>query len=246
MYNQSQNNPPFSIPNILNGPSINSPYKSDNFIIPPLIKNNNVNYNNFNNTNNNVNNEKNNPDNTNCNNQIKNPTMPTQSFQIPVPSPPFVRFDYSNPKIPILNTQFNSAEDQYSSPHPDSSNKPISIPSKNTSTPIKAKWTKEEDELLKKAISKYGTNNWSLISNEIQGRTGKQCRERWLNQLNPTLNKEHWMPHEDSILTHYQAFYGNSWSKIAHFLPGRSPNSVKNRWSFLMRHNALQRARIWI
>lgn len=220
----SQNNPPLSIPNILNIPKINSPFKCDNFIIPPLI-------------NNRGNNGQANNSSISTNNNLQMPSLQ---------NPTLVCMDSSN--MPIISTQLNSAEDQNSSPHPDVNNKPFPLPTtkNHTTTPIKAKWTKEEDDVLKKAISKYGTNNWSLISNEIQGRTGKQCRERWLNQLNPTLNKEHWLPHEDSILTHYQAFYGNSWSKIAHFLPGRSPNSVKNRWSFLMRHNALQRARIWI
>ncbi|OHT14652.1 hypothetical protein TRFO_14960 [Tritrichomonas foetus] len=104
---------------------------------------------------------------------------------------------------------------------------------------MKSKWTPEEDNLLVNTIAKFGTKNWSLVASEVTGRTGKQCRERWLNQLSPDLNKDHWTPQEDQILIQFQAYYGNSWSKIAYSLPGRSANSIKNRWSFLLRHRAL-------
>ena len=32
------------------------------------------------------------------------------------------------------------------------------------------------------------------------GRTGKQCRERWHNQLDPAIKKHHWSAEEDRIL----------------------------------------------
>ncbi|EAX89130.1 Myb-like DNA-binding domain containing protein [Trichomonas vaginalis G3] len=101
------------------------------------------------------------------------------------------------------------------------------------------KWTAEEDEILKSRIEKFGTGNWSLIAQELQGRTGKQCRERWTNQLNPNLNRDNWSSNEDRILLHQQQIFGNSWSKISKYLPGRSSNSIKNRWSWLSRHRAL-------
>jgi hypothetical protein len=57
-----------------------------------------------------------------------------------------------------------------------------------------------------------------------------------MNQLCPALNKDNWSPQEDAILVQQQRVYGNVWARIAQFLPGRSPNSVKNRWSWLSRH----------
>ncbi|OHT16487.1 hypothetical protein TRFO_41821 [Tritrichomonas foetus] len=101
----------------------------------------------------------------------------------------------------------------------------------------KAKWTPDEDNLLKMLVKKEGTNNWSLIAQSINGRTGKQCRERWLNQLRPELTKNNWTPQEDAILIHQQQIHGNMWTKIAQYLPGRSPNNVKNRWSWISRHH---------
>jgi hypothetical protein len=82
----------------------------------------------------------------------------------------------------------------------------------------------------------YGLGNWTTIARDISGRNPKQCRERWLNQLCPSLNKDRWTPQEDAILVHQQRIFGNVWSKVTQFLPGRSPNSIKNRWFWLTRH----------
>lgn len=112
----------------------------------------------------------------------------------------------------------------------------VQSPTPNPALYKKAKWTAEEDNLLRMLVKKEGTNNWSLIAQSIPDRTGKQCRERWLNQLRPELTKNNWTPQEDAILIHQQQIHGNMWTKIAQFLPGRSPNNVKNRWSWISRH----------
>jgi hypothetical protein len=54
---------------------------------------------------------------------------------------------------------------------------------------IRRVWTPEEDEAIRKLVEKYGTKTWSVIAEQIvkefgiDGRTGKQCRERWHNHL---------------------------------------------------------------
>ena len=100
----------------------------------------------------------------------------------------------------------------------------------------KSKWTPEEDKQLIESVKKNGMTNWTLVADSVPGRTGKQCRERWTNQLCPELNKENWTSQEDEILIKQQRIHGNFWSKIARYLPGRSSNAVKNRWSWLSRH----------
>ena len=118
-----------------------------------------------------------------------------------------------------------------------SSSATLTLKSPKNGPSKKCKWTQEEDRSLIESVKKHGMTNWSLVATEVNGRTGKQCRERWTNQLCPALNKSDWTTQEDQILIKQQQLHGNTWSKIARYLPGRSLNAVKNRWSWLSRHN---------
>lgn len=72
-------------------------------------------------------------------------------------------------------------------------------------------------------------------------RTPKQCRERWSNHLNPELKKTPWTSEEDERLIACQAELGNTWTRIAAHLPGRSENEVKNRWYGHLNRKMMQR-----
>ena len=61
-------------------------------------------------------------------------------------------------------------------------------------------WTKEEDQHLAKLVNELGSQHWSDIAKKIQGREGKQCRERWHNHLNPEIKKGAWSRREQWIL----------------------------------------------
>jgi hypothetical protein len=50
-------------------------------------------------------------------------------------------------------------------------------------------WSTLEDDAIRILVSKHGMKNWSVIADEmssiynVQGRSAKQCRERWHNHL---------------------------------------------------------------
>ena len=71
----------------------------------------------------------------------------------------------------------------------------------------------------------------------MQGRSGKQCRERWNNHLSPEVTKKAWSLEEHQQLFESHAKYGNRWSLLASFLPGRSENSIKNFINSTIRRN---------
>ncbi|KAG5183690.1 hypothetical protein JKP88DRAFT_163730 [Tribonema minus] len=39
------------------------------------------------------------------------------------------------------------------------------------------------------SVAERGTKKWAEIATHIPGRSNKQRRERWLNQLDPTISK---------------------------------------------------------
>ena len=71
---------------------------------------------------------------------------------------------------------------------------------------------------------------WSDIADHLPGRIGEQVKERWVNVLDPGVKRGVWSADEMRILSSAQKELGNKWSEIAKRIPGRSENSVKNRW----------------
>jgi hypothetical protein len=105
----------------------------------------------------------------------------------------------------------------------------------------KAKWSADEDEVLCHQVAQSGPANWNVIAIALPGRTGKQCRERWMSKLCPDFVADPWTPQEDAVLIRLQAENGNLWSRFRGSLPGRSITAIKNRWVSVKRRAARQR-----
>jgi len=71
---------------------------------------------------------------------------------------------------------------------------------------------------------------WRSIAENMPGRSGKQCRERWCYHLRPNIKKGGWTEAEDRLIDRLQKKLGNKWTTITEALPGRTDNDVKNRW----------------
>ncbi|XP_031473520.1 transcription factor MYB10-like isoform X1 [Nymphaea colorata] len=58
-------------------------------------------------------------------------------------------------------------------------------------------WTPGEDEKLRQLVEQYGPQNWNSIAAKLQGRSGKSCRFRWFNHLDPSLNRRPFSEEEE-------------------------------------------------
>eukprot|EP00956_Cyclotella_meneghiniana_P011585 scaffold16276_cov49-Cyclotella_meneghiniana.AAC.5 len=99
-------------------------------------------------------------------------------------------------------------------------------------------WREDEDAAVLHAIAQSAKPvsayyfNWTDIAHQLPGRSGKQIRDRWINYLNPALNRLPFSPEDDLRLWEGHKKLRSRWTEISVevFNSTRSENHIKNRW----------------
>jgi hypothetical protein len=100
----------------------------------------------------------------------------------------------------------------------------------------KGAFTPEEDAILADFVNTHGVRAWPKTVEVLPHRSPKQCRERWFNNLDPSVTKLAWTPEEDALIFELYLKYGPKWSTIAPLIAGRTDNAIKNRWNASISH----------
>ncbi|ELP94054.1 transcription factor MYB23, putative [Entamoeba invadens IP1] len=95
-------------------------------------------------------------------------------------------------------------------------------------------WDIKEDAKLLEAVRKYGESKWVEIAEMVGTRSRKQCRERYINHLNPTIDNSKWSTEEDMTILRQYALIGSKWCSIASCLNNRTARATRNRYYSLV------------
>lgn len=102
----------------------------------------------------------------------------------------------------------------------------------------RTRWSDKEDERLRQAVMQVGTR-WTKVQELVPGRTDVQCRERWVNILDPAICRDAWTVEEDQLLRAAVKELGaGKWSQISARMPRRRTDyGCRKRWEKLCRRN---------
>lgn len=100
-----------------------------------------------------------------------------------------------------------------------------------------SKFSNREDETLKRLVEEFGTENWNDIAEKLGTKNARQCRERWMNYLDPNINRKEFSEEEDKLLIALISQLGKKWVVIMSHFERRTDTQLKNRYNLLVRLN---------
>lgn len=146
------------------------------------------------------------------------------------------------------NAKSSTAKEASGKPFPNVKTPPRTPKRKRETTPKKAlprSWSASDDKKLIQLVAKGSQpTKWSDMAQMMTERSGKQCRERYLNHLKPKLRFEEWTPEEDVQLCELYHGMGSKWAIMAKIIKGRTDNNIKNRFHHIRRRLDKDVARI--
>ncbi len=96
---------------------------------------------------------------------------------------------------------------------------------------LRRNWSKEEDEALRRLVTKLGSENWDLIASQMPPhakRSAAGCKNRWTVLESKKLDRN-WTPEEERILAECWKKYGHQWSKYHKYLPTKPYFTIRKR-----------------
>ncbi|KAG8990050.1 hypothetical protein FRB94_004001 [Tulasnella sp. JGI-2019a] len=112
-------------------------------------------------------------------------------------------------------------------------------------------WTEDEDKLLTRSVQEVESSwsdskgakskKWKKVAAMVPGRTNSQCRERWVNYLDPSISKKDWTSEEDKMLVALKES-GSKWVEVAAALNGRTDNQCMTRYNHIMDRKSTREA----
>jgi hypothetical protein len=95
----------------------------------------------------------------------------------------------------------------------------------------RVKFEPDEDAKLRNLVAIHGPNAWHEIAKKMGNRNPRQCRERWKHYLSRGSGHPAWTDEEDQLLWTKVLEFGQRWTKLVVFFPGRSDIQIKSRWA---------------
>lgn len=90
-------------------------------------------------------------------------------------------------------------------------------------------WKPEEDQQILDLVDQYG-KEWSKIARIMVTRNGKQIRDRFINVLDPAVNRAKFTHEEDLHILKLFKQMGPKWASMTQYFDRRSADMIKNRF----------------